>query len=74
MICPRCDSDAANLLVKAPVDGDWEVYKCSTCDFTWRSTESEDIKDPKKYDTRFKINPAKIGDLPLMPPIPKLEK
>jgi vanillate/4-hydroxybenzoate decarboxylase subunit D len=74
MICPRCDSETVSLLVKAPEGGVWEVYKCSTCDFIWRSTESEDITDPEKYDSRFKINPAKIGDLPPMPPIPRLEK
>jgi vanillate/4-hydroxybenzoate decarboxylase subunit D len=74
MICPRCDSDTAGLLVKAPVDGAWEVYKCDTCDFTWRSTESKDITDGKNYDARFKVNPLKIGELPVMPPIPKLEK
>ncbi len=74
MICPRCGSDEAGLLVKAPVGGEWEVYKCNICDFTWRSTESEDVTDSKHYDARFKIDPAKIEEIPVMPPIPKLEK
>jgi len=74
MICPRCDSDNAGLLVKAPVDDAWEVYKCDTCNFTWRSTESEDIKDPARYDKRFKINPATIPSMIIIPPIPKLTK
>ncbi len=72
MICPRCDSAAAELLVKAPVDGAWEVYICIVCNFTWRSTESEDITDPARYDDRFKIDPARIPDMLVIPPVPKL--
>jgi vanillate/4-hydroxybenzoate decarboxylase subunit D len=74
MICPRCDSNAAHLLVKAPVDTAWEVYKCDTCNFTWRSTEGEDITNPAKYDKSFKINPAAIQGMPVIPPVPKLRK
>ena len=72
MQCPRCDSDTADLLVKAPVDNAWEVYICGTCSFTWRSTEGEEITDPAKYDARFKIDPDTIPDIPVLPPIPKL--
>jgi vanillate/4-hydroxybenzoate decarboxylase subunit D len=71
MICPRCDSDAAELLVKAPVDNTWEVY---ICNFTRRSTESEDITNPANYDKRFKINPDAIPGMPVLPPVPKLTK
>ena len=74
MICPRCDSDAAGLLVKAPVDDAWEVYLCGICSFTWRSTESEEITNPARYDRRFKIDPLSIPDLPVIPPVPKLVK
>ncbi len=74
MICPRCDSDAAELLVKAPVDNAWEVYLCGTCNFSWRSSESEDITDPARYDRRFKIDSRLIPNLPVIPPIPKLIK
>ncbi len=74
MICPRCDSDTAGLLVKAPVDNAWEVYICKTCGFTWRSTESEDVTNPARYDQRFKIDPARIPDMPVLPPVPKLIK
>lgn len=74
MICPRCDSDTAKLLTKAPVDDAWEVYICETCCFSWRSTESEDITDPDKYDKRFKIDPDKIKFLSEIPTIPELIK
>jgi len=73
MICPRCGSSTTDLLVKASVDDAWVVYRCRTCDFTWRNTESEDVTDFSKYDARFKIDPSKIQELPVMPPIPKLE-
>ena len=74
MICPRCDSHTVQLLVKAPVDNAWEIYKCNTCDFSWRSTESDDIINPEQYDRRFKIKPEKIQELDTIPPIPKLVK
>lgn len=74
MICPRCDSDAAELLVKAPVDDAWEVYLCGACNFTWRSTESEEITNPAAYDRRFKIDPVSIPNLSVIPPVPKLMK
>ncbi|OAA83590.1 non-oxidative hydroxyarylic acid decarboxylases subunit D [Clostridium ljungdahlii] len=74
MICPRCDSKNVNLLTKAPVDDAWEVYICETCCFSWRSTESDDIKDPEKYDKRFKIDSSKISSLDQIPPIPELIK
>ncbi|HTY63312.1 MAG TPA: non-oxidative hydroxyarylic acid decarboxylases subunit D [Acidobacteriota bacterium] len=74
MICPRCDSPTVELLAKAPVDDAWEVYICGTCNFTWRSTEGADITDPVRYDKRFKIDPATIPDLSVLPPVPKLIK
>lgn len=74
MICPRCDSQEVALLVKAPKDDAWEVYKCDVCLFTWRSTESQDITDPDKYDKRFKIDPRSIPLLQVIPPIPELKK
>jgi len=74
MICPRCDSDTVELTTRAPKDNAWEVYICNTCNFSWRSTESDEIKDPAKYDRRFKIDPAKIPFLDIIPPIPELKK
>ena len=74
MICPRCDSREAELLTKSPVGEVWEVYICRTCCFSWRSTESDDITDPEKYDIRFKINPDKIPYLDKIPPIPEIIK
>ncbi len=72
MICPRCDSKETELLTKSPVGDVWEVYICKICCFSWRSTESEDITDPEKYDKRFKIDAGKIASLDKIPPIPPL--
>ncbi|WP_235699823.1 non-oxidative hydroxyarylic acid decarboxylases subunit D [Clostridium hydrogenum] len=74
MICPRCDSEKVELLTKAPKDDAWEVYICKDCNFSWRSTEDEDITNPEKYDKRFKINRNDISSIPVMPPIPELVK
>lgn len=74
MICPRCDSKTVKLLTKAPIDDAWEIYICETCDFTWRSTEGEDVTNPEKYDKKFKIDPTSIDDRPELPPIPELIK
>ena len=70
MICPRCDSNTVDLLVKSPVADAWEVYICSTCSFSWRSTEDDSIKDPDKYDKRFKINALDIPGMMTIPPVP----
>lgn len=71
MICPRCDSTKIELLTKAPKDNAWEVYICEECSFSWRTTESEEVTNPDKYDKRFKIDRASIDSLPIMPPLPK---
>jgi protein-arginine kinase activator protein McsA len=72
MICPRCDSNTAELMVRSPVGQVWEVYVCTTCFFSWRSTEDESIRDPSKYDKRFKLKPEHIASLPHIPPVPEL--
>ncbi len=74
MICPRCDEDKAFKLFEAPVDGSWEVYSCPCCSFTWRSTEEEEITNPKLYNPKFKLNEQKIKEMAPKPPIPPLRK
>lgn len=74
MICPRCDSELVSVMAKSPVGDVWEVYLCDTCQFSWRSTEGENIIDPEKYDKRFKLDPNKFDKLDQIPPIPSLRK
>ncbi|WP_425058757.1 Protein BsdD [Sporomusa carbonis] len=74
MICPRCDSNTAEKIVDAPKDKSWEVYLCSTCGFSWRSTEDEAITDPARYDKKFKLEPAVLDSLLAIPPVPPLKE
>lgn len=74
MICPRCDSAFTSVMVKSPVGDEWEVYLCDTCQFSWRSTEGDNITDPEKYDKRFKLEANKFDKLDQIPPIPTLLK
>ncbi len=71
MKCPRCGSDTVRPLVKAPRDDAWEVFLCATCYYSYRDTEPEDRKDPALYDERFRIDPADIPGMDVIPPIAK---
>ena len=73
MICPRCETDKVNLMVKSPVGNVWEMYICETCTYSWRSTESADKTDPARYAKNFKINPSEIPNMLVIPTIPPLK-
>ena len=73
-ICPRCDSKTTELQFKSPVEGVWELYRCTTCLFAWRSTEPKQMTDPELFDPTFKVNPADLGSCPVMPAIPPLKQ
>ena len=66
MSCPRCNSGETRVMAKAPLGDAWEVYVCSVCSYSWRSTEQV------RLDEKFKLNPADINALGVIPPIPKL--
>ena len=55
MICPRCENEKAAFFMKSPVGDSWELYKCRNCGFMWRTSEEEDLRDPKTYNPAFKI-------------------
>jgi transposase-like protein len=69
MICPRCDSKNANLLTSSPVGNEWKVYICNDCNFSWRSTEPENIRNPEMYDPKFKLTNKKISMMVVNPPV-----
>ena len=69
MICPRCDSKNADLLIQSPVGDEWEMYLCNECNFTWRSTEPETIRNPEIYNPKFKLTKKKISLMMVNPPI-----
>ena len=67
MKCPRCDSETIKIISTSPIPGVWEYYGCTTCSYSWRSTEHPVVHD------RFKVKPEDIDKLPILPPIPPLE-
>lgn len=67
MKCPRCDSETIKTISSSPIPGVWEYYGCTTCSYSWRSTEHPVVHD------RFKVKPEDIDKLPILPPIPPLE-
>ena len=71
-ICPRCDSATTELQFKSPVEGVWEIYRCTTCLFSWRTSEPVTITAPEKFDPLFKVKPEDLPGFPEMPGIPPL--
>jgi vanillate/4-hydroxybenzoate decarboxylase subunit D len=47
----------------------WTVLGCNTCFYTWRSTEPGENTDPEKYPQVFRLNPADLANLPIVPAI-----
>jgi hypothetical protein len=45
------------------------VFGCNTCFYTWRSTEPVENRDPDKYPQVFRLNPADLANLPIVPTI-----
>jgi hypothetical protein len=77
VFCPRCDRDEGIKLFEAPKDRSWELYRCQYCDFVWRSTEKEYIKNRDLYHPNFKLSEdqiSKMDDKPMIPPLRKPEK
>jgi vanillate/4-hydroxybenzoate decarboxylase subunit D len=70
MICPRCDSDEAGLLTVSPRGDEWTMYACGRCNFTWRSTEPQQITDAASYHPQFKLTKDSIERMPVYPPLP----
>ena len=74
MYCPRCDQDEGIQFCEAPKDRSWELYRCQHCDFVWRNTEKEEIKNRRLYPPEFKLNEDQITKMTVKPMIPPLRK
>jgi len=77
VFCPRCDQDEGIQFYEAPKDRSWELYRCQHCDFVWRNTEKEEIKNRRLYPPEFKLNEDQITKMtvkPMIPPLRKLRK
>jgi UbiD family decarboxylase len=55
-------------------ENEWEMYICNECNFTWRSTEPENIRNPKMYDPKFKLTKKKISMMMVNPPVATSKK
>jgi vanillate/4-hydroxybenzoate decarboxylase subunit D len=69
--CPRCRSTTIEVQSTSPVVGAWTVFGCTTCLYTWRSTEPEENTNADKYPAVFRLNPKDLPNLALSPTIPQ---
>jgi vanillate/4-hydroxybenzoate decarboxylase subunit D len=75
MICVRCLRDTAKKIADAPDgSGAWEVYYCERCNYSWRSTEEEEITMLEKRNPEFQLDQVDLDTLPAPNPIPPLLK
>jgi late competence protein required for DNA uptake (superfamily II DNA/RNA helicase) len=75
MNCVRCSNDSASVVAKAPDgSGAWEVYYCSRCNFSWRTTEDEDIINSEKFNPSFKLDKDDLSKLQVRIPFQYPEK
>ncbi|MCF7553705.1 non-oxidative hydroxyarylic acid decarboxylases subunit D [Pseudonocardia sp. WMMC193] len=70
--CPRCRSTTVGVQATSPVSGVWTLFSCSTCLYTWRSTEPVENTDPDHYPAAFRLTPEQLAALPVAPAIPPL--
>ncbi|AQR96858.1 MULTISPECIES: non-oxidative hydroxyarylic acid decarboxylases subunit D [Clostridium] len=70
MKCVRCLNDSAEVVAKAPDgSGAWEVFYCKKCNYSWRSTEEEDVINPDKLDPHFKLDKIDFDEIKIGIPI-----
>jgi hypothetical protein len=74
MICVRCLADTASKIADAP-DGSraWEMYYCKRCNYSWRSTEGEQILNIEKRNPVWQLD-KDFEKLDPSNPIPPLNK
>jgi hypothetical protein len=73
-VCPRCRSVETDILTRSPVKDVWIVYGCKVCFYAWRNTEPEENVNPDKYPEAFRLDPAELSKLMVVPTIPPLRK
>jgi hypothetical protein len=49
------------------VAGVWTVFQCTTCLYTWRSSEPAENTDPETYPKAFRLDPKSLADLATIP-------
>lgn len=71
-VCPRCGASAIDTHAKSAVADVWTIFGCSTCRYTWRSTEPAENTDRERYPAVFRLSPQDIPHMPVVPAIPPL--
>ncbi|MCL6477467.1 MAG: vanillic acid non-oxidative decarboxylation protein [Peptococcaceae bacterium] len=73
MKCLRCLKDTAAKIAEAP-DGSraWEVFYCERCNYSWRTTEEEEIINLEKRDKNWQLDDVDLDSLDSLVPIPPL--
>lgn len=67
--CPRCRSGTVAYLASSPVAGIWTVFQCTTCLYTWRSSEPVENTDPDQYPAAFRLDPKSLNSLAAIPAV-----
>jgi vanillate/4-hydroxybenzoate decarboxylase subunit D len=70
--CPRCRSTTVEVVSTSPVANVWTVFTCTTCLYTWRSTEPPENTEPDRYPEAFRLDPGRLPDLAVAPTVPPL--
>lgn len=73
MLCVRCCEDTADKVAIAP-DGSeaWEVYYCGNCNYSWRSTEEDEVTVAAMRDQYFQLKGVDMTKLMVPVPLPPL--
>ena len=61
--CPRCEAKDVKIIGKSVIQGVWELYHCTICQYVWRSTETKDML------TSIKLTEEEIREIPSVPPL-----
>jgi hypothetical protein len=70
--CPRCGTAHTRVIARSPVEGVWEISLCSTCFYSWRSTEPAYATTPEGITPGFRVDPATLPLGKVMPAVPPL--
>lgn len=71
MKCVRCIEGDVEVVARAPDgSGAWEIYRCTRCNYGWRSSEPENITDPAMRDPFFQLDKTDLSTLLSPLPLP----
>lgn len=65
-VCGRCKSDGAVTDYEGRQDAVlvWTIYRCPTCNFSWRDSEPPSAIDPHTRSADFAVDAANLDRYP----------